>query len=95
MNLVLVLMVLFKILTIKSALVGYGNSGLMTVVVLLIVAQGITSTGGAEWIVSKLLGSPSDIQLGQVRMCLITVVFSSFVNGKIVGLATNNYHLFA
>jgi di/tricarboxylate transporter len=83
MNLVLVLMVLFKVITVKSALVGYGNSGLMTVVVLFIVAQGITSTGGAEWIVSKLLGAPSDIQLAQVRMCLITAVFSSFVNGEV------------
>ena len=32
MTLVLALMVIFKILTIKNALVGFGNSGLMTVV---------------------------------------------------------------
>jgi di/tricarboxylate transporter len=44
------------------------------------VAQGITSTGGADWIVSKLLGTPSDTALAQVRMCLVTAVFSSFVN---------------
>ena len=35
--------------------------------VLFMVAQGITSTGGAEWIVSMLLGSPSDTMLAQVR----------------------------
>ena len=44
------------------------------------VAQGITSTGGADWIVTKLLGTPKDTMLAQVRMCLVTAVFSSFVN---------------
>ncbi len=43
-------------------------------------AQGITSTGGADYIVTKLLGTPSDIMLAQVRMCLVTALFSSFVN---------------
>lgn len=44
------------------------------------VAQGITSTGGADFIVTKLLGTPKDTMLAQVRMCLITALFSSFVN---------------
>ncbi|EFN59045.1 hypothetical protein CHLNCDRAFT_56692 [Chlorella variabilis] len=80
MNMVLALMVIFKIITIKSALVGYGNSGLMTVVTLFMVAQGITSTGGADFIITKLLGTPKDTMLAQVRMCLVTALFSSFVN---------------
>ena len=80
MNLVLLLMVTFKILTVKNALVGFGNSGLMTVVILFIVAQAITSTGGADIIVTKLLGVPKDTMLAQVRVCLITAAFSSFVN---------------
>lgn len=52
----------------------------MTVVILFIVAQGITSTGGADWIITKILGTPSDTMLAQVRMCLVTAAFSSFVN---------------
>jgi Trk K+ transport system NAD-binding subunit len=80
MNMVLALMVIFKIITIRNALTGFGNSGLMTVVVLFMVAQGITSTGGADWIITKLLGTPKDTMLAQVRMCLLTAVFSSFVN---------------
>jgi hypothetical protein len=32
MNMVLALMVIFKIITIRNALVGFSNSGLMTVV---------------------------------------------------------------
>ena len=48
--------------------------------VLFMVAQGITSTGGADFIVTKLLGTPKDTMLAQVRMCLITALFSSFVN---------------
>lgn len=80
MNMVLALCVIFKIITIKNALVGFASSGLMTVVVLFMVAQGITSTGGADWIITKLLGVPRDTMLAQVRMCLVTAVFSSFVN---------------
>ncbi|KAL4432402.1 hypothetical protein ABPG77_001701 [Micractinium sp. CCAP 211/92] len=80
MNMVLALTVVFKIITIKSALTGFSSSGLITVVVLFMVAQGITSTGGADWIITKLLGSPRDTMLAQVRMCLVTALFSSFVN---------------
>lgn len=80
MNAMLALMIILKIISIPSALAGYANSGLLTVVTLFMVAQGITSTGGADFIVSKLLGTSSDIMLAQVRMCLITAVFSSFVN---------------
>lgn len=32
------------------------------------VAQGITSTGGADWIITKLLGTPKDTMLAQVRL---------------------------
>lgn len=35
--------------------------------VLFMVAQGITSTGGADWIITKLLGTPRDTMLAQVR----------------------------
>lgn len=80
MNMVLALCVIFKIITIRSALTGFSSSGLMTVVVLFMVAQGITSTGGADWIITKLLGTPRDTMLAQVRMCVVTAVFSSFVN---------------
>ena len=58
MNLTLALTVILKIITIKSALAGFANQGLLTVVTLFMVAQGITSTGGAEWIIGKLLGAP-------------------------------------
>jgi len=80
MNLVLLLMVTFNILSVQNALVGFGNSGLMTVVMLFIVAQAITATGGADFLVAKLLGTPTDTMLAQVRMCLVCAVFSSFVN---------------
>lgn len=87
--------------------------------VLFMVAQGLSSTGGAgatclqlppsshnccrcrracmlslttssflsflillrtDFIITKLLGTPKDTMLAQVRMCLVTAVFSSFVN---------------
>jgi di/tricarboxylate transporter len=80
MNLVLLLMVTFNILSVKNALVGFSNSGLMTVVMLFIVAQAITATGGADYLVTKLLGTTTDTMLAQVRMCLVTALFSSFVN---------------
>ncbi|KAI3433730.1 hypothetical protein D9Q98_003538 [Chlorella vulgaris] len=80
MNMILALCVIFKIVTIKNAVAGFANTGLLTVVVLFMVAQGLSSTGGADFIITKLLGTPKDTMLAQVRMCLVTAVFSSFVN---------------
>lgn len=80
MNLVLLLMVVFKILPIQLAISGYANSGLLTVVVLFVVAAGFTSTGGADYFIIKLLGSSNDVMLAQVRMCLIAAAISSFIN---------------
>jgi ABC-type spermidine/putrescine transport system permease subunit I len=34
----------------------------------------------ADFIITKLLGTPKDTMLAQVRMCLVTAIFSSFVN---------------
>lgn len=80
MNLVLLCMVVFKILPIQLAISGYANSGLLTVVVLFVVAQGFTATGGADYFITKLLGNPNDVMLAQVRMCLIAATISSFIN---------------
>lgn len=80
MNLVLLLMVVFKILPIQLAISGYANSGLLTVVVLFVVAAGFTSTGGADYFIIKLLGSSNNLMLAQVRMCLVAATISSFIN---------------
>jgi hypothetical protein len=42
--------------------------------------HGANTTHGTD-IITKLLGTPSDIMLAQVRMCLVTALFSSFVYG--------------
>ncbi len=80
MNMVLTLMVVFKIVPINIALQGYSNSGVITVVILFVVAQGFTATGGADYFITKLLGTPGDTMLAQVRMCLIAAAVSSFIN---------------
>lgn len=80
MNLVLLLMVVFKIVPLQLAISGYANSGLLTVVVLFVVAAGFTSTGGADYFIIKLLGSSNNIMLAQVRMCLVAATISSFIN---------------
>jgi di/tricarboxylate transporter len=80
MNLVLLFMVVFKILPLQLAISGYANSGLLTVVVLFVVAQGFTATGGADYFIAKLLGNSNDVMLAQVRMCLIAATISSFIN---------------
>lgn len=45
-----------------------------------VVAQGISSTGGMDWLVTKVLGTPRSNSVALVRMMAATMLFSSFVN---------------
>lgn len=45
-----------------------------------VVAQGISATGGMDWLVTKVLGTPRNNSVALVRMMVATCLFSSFVN---------------
>ena len=69
-----------EIITIQEGLVGFSNEGLLTVLVLFVVAEGISKTGALDWYMGKLLGSPKTIASAQLRLMVPIAVVSAFLN---------------
>ena len=57
-----------NIITIEEGLEGFANEGLLTVLVLFVVADGISKTGALDWYMSKLLGRPHTNASAQLRL---------------------------
>ena len=68
------------VLSSSEAFAGFGNTGLMTVAAMFIVAGGITSTGGVQWIVQNVLGRPSHIRSAIFRVFAPVAGLSGFLN---------------
>ena len=68
------------VLTGTEAFAGFGNTGLMTVAVMFVVAGGITSTGGVHWLVQNVLGSPTNIRSAIFRVYAPVAALSGFLN---------------
>jgi di/tricarboxylate transporter len=49
------------ILSVKEALSGFNSQGLLTVLVLFVVADGLNKTGALNWYVGKLFGRPTTL----------------------------------
>ena len=69
-----------EIISLPEALVGFSNQGLMTVMVLFVVAEGISKTGALDWYMSKLLGKPATPAAAQMRLILPIATVSAFLN---------------
>jgi di/tricarboxylate transporter len=69
-----------EIINLSEALEGFSNEGLMTVMVLFIVAEGISKTGALDWYMSKLLGRPSTPASAQMRLMAPIAIVSAFLN---------------
>ncbi|MGI9528916.1 MAG: SLC13 family permease, partial [Acidimicrobiia bacterium] len=63
-----------------DALSGFANSGVLSVVVLYVVAQGMYRTGAISLIVDRLVGVPRTERAANVRLLPITAVGSAFLN---------------
>lgn len=48
--------------------------------VMFVVAQGITSTGGMDWLVTRVLGTPRNNSVALVRLMVATIFMSSWIN---------------
>lgn len=68
------------IITIKEALAGFSSQGLLTVLVLFVVAEGLNKTGALNWYIAKLLGRPKTLSGAQLRVMVPIAVISCFVN---------------
>ncbi|KAL7519159.1 hypothetical protein ACHAWX_003953 [Stephanocyclus meneghinianus] len=71
---------LARIIDIKEALAGFSSSGLLTVLVLFVVAEGLNKTGALNWYVGKLFGRPSTPAGAQIRVMAPIMALSGFIN---------------
>ncbi len=66
--------------TLQQTLSGFASSGVISVCLLCIVAKGINETKSLDGIFKYVLGSSKNIILGQLRLYVLAIVFSAFIN---------------
>ncbi|KAL7540472.1 hypothetical protein ACHAXR_010131, partial [Thalassiosira sp. AJA248-18] len=69
-----------NVITVDEGLSGFSNEGVLTVLVLFVVAAGIQLTGGLDWYMAKLLGRPINTAGAQLRLMVPIAVVSAFLN---------------
>jgi di/tricarboxylate transporter len=69
-----------QIITISEGLGGFSNEGILTVLVLFVVAEGISRTGALDWYMGKVLGHPKSIAGAQIRLMVPIATLSAFLN---------------
>ncbi len=68
------------IISLDEGLGGFSNEGLLTVLTLFVVADGISKTGALDWYMGKLLGRPKTAASAQLRMMVPVAMVSAFLN---------------
>jgi hypothetical protein len=69
-----------NIITIQEALAGFSSQGLLTVLVLFVVAEGVNKTGALNWYIARLLGHPKTLSGAQLRVMIPVAMLSGFIN---------------
>jgi di/tricarboxylate transporter len=69
-----------NVITVSEGVSGFSNEGVLTVVVLFVVAASLQVTGGLDWYMGKLLGKPASIPAAQIRLMLPIMFVSAFLN---------------
>lgn len=69
-----------KIISIEEGLEGFANDGLITVLTLFVVAEGISKTGALDWYMAKILGRPHNAASAQLRLMVPIAFVSAFLN---------------
>jgi Na+/H+ antiporter NhaD/arsenite permease-like protein len=69
-----------QIITLEEAFIGFSNSGVLTVLVLYVVAEGLSATGGVDYFMSKVMGEPKTVGMALIRMCIPVAATSAFIN---------------
>lgn len=68
------------ILTSEEALMGFSNSGLITVAGMFVVAAGMHASGAIDLLVNNVLGRPKTVRSALSRMFFPVALLSSFLN---------------
>jgi di/tricarboxylate transporter len=80
----LIILLVTGVVAPEQAFAGFGNTGLMTIAALYVVAAGLRETGAIQCITRRLLGQPSTVRGAQFRMLLPTAGLSAFLNNTTV-----------
>ncbi|HPF41073.1 MAG TPA: SLC13 family permease [Phycisphaerae bacterium] len=68
------------VLSAEKALAGFSNTGLFTVGILFVVVCGLRTTGAVDWIASAILGKPTTLRRGLLRLITPVAALSAFLN---------------
>jgi di/tricarboxylate transporter len=68
------------VIDVEEALKGFNSQGLLTVLVLFVVAEGLNKTGALNWYVGKLFGAPTTLAGAQLRVMIPITLLSGFIN---------------
>jgi di/tricarboxylate transporter len=68
------------IITVKEGLEGFSNEGILTVMVLFVVAEGISRTGALDYYMGLIMGRPKTIAGAQIRLMVPIATLSAFLN---------------
>jgi di/tricarboxylate transporter len=69
-----------EIVTVKEGLEGFANEGILTVMALFIVAEGVSRTGALDYYMGMLLGKPKTVAGAQLRLMIPIAALSAFLN---------------
>ncbi len=69
-----------EIVSLEEGLEGFSNEGLLTVLTLFVVADGISKTGALDWYMGKILGRPKTPASAQLRLMVPITIVSAFLN---------------
>jgi len=76
----LTVIIVFGVVSAEQALVGFSNEGMLTVAALYVVAGGMKETGGIQYVIQGLLGSPKKMWQTQARIIAPVMGMSAFLN---------------
>jgi len=68
----------------SEALIGFSNTGVMTIAVLYVVAAGLKETGAIQYIAKWLLGQPQSARQAQARLMFPVSMLSAVMNNTTV-----------
>jgi di/tricarboxylate transporter/predicted amino acid-binding ACT domain protein len=76
----LTVFMVMEIVTVKEGLEGFSNEGILTVMVLFVVAEGISRTGALDYYLGLIMGRPKTIAGAQIRLMVPIATLSAFLN---------------
>jgi di/tricarboxylate transporter len=80
----LAVLVLTHVISPTDALLGFANTGLMTIALLYVLAAALRDTGAIYWLAHRLLGHPKSQRGSLVRLLIPSSLLSAFLNNTTV-----------